>query len=380
MTAAANWSYPTAVRFGADRIAELPKCCAAAGMKRPLLVTDRGLAGLPVTARTQEILEAAGLGSAMFSEVATNPDDASLAAGVAAFRDGGCDGVVAFGGGSALDLGKAVALMQGHEGSVFDYAAPRPSARVNAAAVAPIVAVPTTAGTGSEVGNAAVITNAATHEKRIVMHRTLLPSQVIADPALTVGMPPMITAGTGMDALAHHVEAFCAPGFHPMSEGIAVEGVRLVLDSLGPVMRDPENLELRGRMLGAALTGSVAFQKGLGAVHAISHPVGAAFDCHHGAINAVLLPAVLRANADAVAGRMERLAAFCGVSGGLDGFIAAVEALREELGLPARLRDLGVAEDRLEEIAKAAPTDPTAYTNPVRVTEDYALAVLRASF
>ena len=257
----ANWSYPTTVRFGAGRIAELPEACAAAGISRPLFVTDAGLKELPITAAARELLPGAGF----FAEVKANPVDANVEAGVAAFKAGGHDGVVAFGGGSGLDVGKCIAFMAGQTRPIWDFEDIGDWwKRADADAIAPVVAVPTTAGTGSEVGRAGVITNSATHTKKVIFHPRMLPEIVISDPALTVGVPPMITAGTGMDALAHCLEAYFAPSFHPMSEGIAVEGARLVKDALPRAVADGADLEARAMLLAAASMGAVAFQKGSG--------------------------------------------------------------------------------------------------------------------
>ena len=273
MTLTANWSYPTAIRFGAGRVAELPAACAAANIQRPLLVTDRGLAQLPITQAALDILEAGGLGRAVFTEVDSNPTERNLDAGVAAFRAGDHDGVVAFGGGSALDLGKMVAFMAGQTRPVWDFEDVGDWwTRADADAIAPTVAVPTTAGTGSEVGRASVITNSATHVKKIIFHPKVLPTVVIADPELTVGMPKPITAGTGMDALAHCLEAYCSPFYHPMGQGIALEGMRLVHENLCRAYADGSDLEARGHMMAAASMGATAFQKGLGAIHASEPP------------------------------------------------------------------------------------------------------------
>ena len=246
MSLMANWSYPTSVRFGAGRIAELPEACRAAGMTKPLVVTDRGLAALPLTAAVLDLLEGAGLGRALFADVDSNPTEVNMAAGIAAFRDGGHDGVVALGGGSGLDLGKVVAFMAGQTRPVWDFEDIGDWwTRANADAIAPIIAVPTTAGTGSEVGRAGVLTNTETHEKKIIFHPKMLAAVVICDPELTVGMPPAITAGTGMDAFAHCLEAYCSPHYHPMSQGIALEGMRLVKDNLLTAYRDGTNIEAR---------------------------------------------------------------------------------------------------------------------------------------
>ncbi len=307
MSPTANWSYPTAIRLGAGRVAELPDACAAAGMSRPLLVTDAGLASAPITQAALDRLDAAGLGRAIFSDVRSNPDDNNLAAGVGAFRAGGHDGVVAFGGGSGLDLGKLIAFMAGQTRPVWDFEDIGDWwTRADADGIAPIVAVPTTAGTGSEVGRAGVVTDSSTHVKKVIFHPRILPRVVICDPELTVGMPPAITAGTGMDAFAHCLEAYCAPFYHPMSTGIALEGMRLVKENLPRVCRDGGDIEARAHMMSAAAMGAVAFQKGLGAIHALSHPVGAVYDTHHGTTNAVVMPAVLRFNRPAIEPRDRR--------------------------------------------------------------------------
>ncbi|MHA1128950.1 MAG: iron-containing alcohol dehydrogenase, partial [Alphaproteobacteria bacterium] len=271
-----NWSYPTTIKFGNGRINELADACAATGMKNPLLVTDKGLANLPITQGTLDIMEAAGLGRAMFSEVDPNPNEKNLEAGVAMYNAGNHDGVIAFGGGSGLDLGKMVAFMAGQTRPLWDYEDVGDWwTRADADAIAPIIAVPTTAGTGSEVGRASVITNSVTHVKKIIFHPKVLPSVVICDPKLTVGMPTFITAGTGMDAFAHCLEAYSSPHYHPMSQGIAVEGLRLVKEYLPRAFADAGDLEARAHMMSAAMMGATAFQKGLGAVHALSHPIGA---------------------------------------------------------------------------------------------------------
>jgi alcohol dehydrogenase len=375
----ANWSYPTAIRFGAGRIAELPEACAAAGIRRPLLITDRGLAKLPVAARALDILDAAGLGRAVFAEVDPNPTDGNLAAGVAAFRAGGHDGVVAFGGGSGLDLGKCVAFMVGQTRPVWDFEDVGDWwTRASTAGIAPIVAVPTTAGTGSEVGRASVITNTVTHTKKVIFHPKFLPAVTICDPELTVGMPKAITAGTGMDAFAHCLEAYCAPFYHPMSAGIALEGMRLVKENLPRAYADGTDIEARAHMMSAAAMGAVAFQKGLGAIHSLSHPVGAIYGTHHGTTNAVVMPAVLRFNRPAIAGKIAAAAAYLGIAGGFDGFLAFTEGLIASLGIPGRLGALGVGRDRIGEMADMAIVDPTAGGNPVELTRDAAVRLFEA--
>jgi alcohol dehydrogenase class IV len=381
MTLTGNWSYPTAVRFGAGRISELGDACAAAGISRPLLVTDRGLAGLPITGRAREIMAAAGLGDALFADVDPNPNEINLAAGVAAYQAGGHDGVIAFGGGSGLDLGKMVAFMVGQTRPVWDFEDIGDWwTRANADAIAPIIAVPTTAGTGSEVGRASVITNSQTHVKKIIFHPKVLPSIVIADPELTVGMPKFITAGTGLDAFAHCVEAYSSPHYHPMSQGIALEGMRLVTTYLPRAYATPDDLEARAHMMSAAAMGATAFQKGLGAIHAMSHPVGAVFNTHHGTTNAVCMPAVLAFNADAISGRFDQAAAYLGIDGGFDGFCEFVQQFNDSFAIPRTLTEMGVSADRLDDLVAMALEDPSCGGNPVDLTADGLRGLFRACF
>ena len=381
MTLTGNWSYPTAVRFGAGRISELGDACAAAGISRPLLVTDRGLAGLPITGRAREIMAAAGLGDALFADVDPNPNEINLAAGVAAYQAGGHDGVIAFGGGSGLDLGKMVAFMAGQTRPVWDFEDIGDWwTRADADAIAPIIAVPTTAGTGSEVGRASVITNSKTHVKKIIFHPKVLPSIVIADPELTVGMPKFITAGTGLDAFAHCVEAYSSPHYHPMSQGIALEGMRLVTTYLPRAYATPDDLEARAHMMSAAAMGATAFQKGLGAIHAMSHPVGAVFNTHHGTTNAVCMPAVLAFNADAIRGRFDQAAAYLGIDGGFDGFCEFVQQFNDSFAIPRTLTEIGVSADRLDDLVAMALEDPSCAGNPVELTADGLCGLFRACF
>ena len=366
-----NWSYPTTIKFGAGRISEIVEVCAQTGIKKPLLGTDKGLANLPITQSTLDLLDAAGLGRSMFSEVDPNPNEINLAAGVEAFRDGGHDGVIAFGGGSGLDLGKMVAFMAGQTRPVWDFEDIDDWwTRADSDAIAPIIAVPTTAGTGSEVGRASVITDSVTHVKKIIFHPKVLPSIVIADPELTLGMPSIITVGTGMDAFAHCLEAFSSPHYHPMSQGIALEGMRLVKEYLPRVYADGTDIEARAHMMSAAMMGATAFQKGLGAVHALSHPIGAVYNTHHGMTNAVVIPPVLRLNRPAIEPQIAEAADYLGITGGFDGFYDYVLALREELGVPDRLADLGVATNRIKELTEMALKDPSCGGNPVELTTE----------
>ncbi|WP_293811267.1 iron-containing alcohol dehydrogenase [uncultured Bosea sp.] len=377
MPITANWSYPTAVKLGAGRIRELADHCKALGMKRPLLVTDRGLASMAITANALDILEAGGLGRAIFADVNPNPNDRNLDDGVRAFKAGGHDGVVAFGGGSGLDLGKCVAFMAGQTRPVWDFEDVGDWwTRASVDGIAPIVAVPTTAGTGSEVGRASVITNSQTHTKKIIFHPKFLPGVTICDPELTVGMPKAITAGTGMDAFAHCLEAYSSPFFHPMSQGIALEGMRLVKTYLPRAFADGGDIEARTQMMAAAAMGAVAFQKGLGAIHSLSHPVGAVYHTHHGTTNAVVMPPVLRFNRPAIEERIAAAAAYLGIPGGFDGFYDFVLKLRSDLGIPDKLAALGVGTDRIDELAEAAVADPSTGGNPVELTVDAARKLL----
>ncbi len=379
-----KWNYPTTVRFGAGRIAELPDVLALAGIDRPLFVTDPGLARLPVVASTLKILDDAKLPYGVFSDVKPNPVESNLTAGIKAFKKGKHDGVIAFGGGSALDLGKLIAFQAGQTRPVWDFEDIGDWwTRADPYAIAPIVAVPTTAGTGSEVGRAGVITNEATHTKKVIFHPKLLPAIVIADPELTVGMPPVITAGTGMDALAHCLEAYCAPGYHPMADGIAVEGIRLVFENLPKAFANGNDIVARAHMMSAAAMGAAAFQKGLGAIHSLSHPVGALYDTHHGMTNAVFMPYVLAFNREAIEPRIVRLAAYCGIKGGFDGFARAVLKLRRDLkvphALPGLIKDLAMDRKRKSLIAEMAVVDPTAGGNPVTLTKKGALSLLESA-
>ncbi len=380
MTLTGNWSYPTAIRFGAGRIGELAEACAQAGMKKPLLVTDKGLANLPITVATLDLMEVAGLGRGLFADVDPNPNELNLTAGVEAYKAGGHDGVIAFGGGSGLDLGKMVAFMAGQNRPVWDFEDIGDWwTRADADAIAPIVAVPTTAGTGSEVGRASVITNSVTHEKKIIFHPKVLPSVVICDPELTVGMPQFITAGTGLDAFAHCVEAYSSPHYHPMSQGIALEGMKLVVENLPRAYADGRDIEARAEMMSAAMMGATAFQKGLGAIHAMSHPVGAMFNTHHGTTNAVCMPAVLELNAPVIAERFDRAAGYLGIEGGFDGFCAFVQGFNDSMGIPRKLSDLGVTKDAIPELVKGALIDPSCGGNPVELTEANLTALFEAT-
>ena len=371
MTLNANWSYPTSIRFGAGRISEIADACFVAGIKKPLLVTDRGLAGMEITQKTLNLLDDAGLGRAIFADVDPNPNEKNAAAGVAAYKAGNHDGVVAFGGGSGLDLGKVVAFLAGQSRPIWDFEDIDDWwTRANSDVIAPIVAVPTTAGTGSEVGRASVITNSITQQKKIIFHPKFLPTVVICDPELTVGMPKFITAGTGLDAFAHCVEAYCSPHYHPMSQGMALEGMRLVKEYLPRAYSDGTDLEARSHMMSAAAMGATAFQKGLGAIHALSHPIGAIYHTHHGTTNAVCMPAVLQFNKPAIKDTLAEAANYLGISGGFVGFCKFVDELNDSLAIPKSLAGLGIENPDIDRIVSGALLDPSTGGNPIKMTEE----------
>ncbi|MBB5752785.1 iron-containing alcohol dehydrogenase [Prosthecomicrobium pneumaticum] len=370
----ANWSYPTAVRFGPGRIAMLPEALASAGIAKPLFVTDPGLAALPIVGKALAILAGSGVATAVFSKVDGNPTLANLEDGLAAYRAGGHDGVIAFGGGSAMDVGKTIAFMSGQTRPVWDFEDREDWwTRADPAGIAPIVAVPTTAGTGSEVGRAAVITDPADHTKKIIFHPLMLPKVVISDPELMLDLPAKITAWTGMDALSHALEAYSSPFFHPMSQGIALEAMRLVKEWLPVAVKDGRAVEARAFMLVASSMGAVAFQKGLGAMHAMSHPCSSLRGTHHGLTNAVVMPYVLAFNAPAIGDKLSALARYLDLPGsGAPAVIDWVLRLRSDLGIPSTLKEIGVDLDVLPEAARMAEHDPSTGGNPVAVTaKDY---------
>ena len=366
-----NWNYPTSIRFGAGRIRELPEACRSLGMRSPLLVTDRGLAALPMIDQAVRSCRDAGLPCAVFADIQANPVEKNVSQGVAAYRSGGHDGVIAFGGGSAIDAAKAIALMVGQKRPLWDFEDREDwFTRVDVGGMAPVVAVPTTAGTGSEVGRASVITDLSDHTKKIIFHPRMLPALVIEDPELTVGLPAQVTAATGMDALSHCLEAWCAPTYHPMAEGIAAEGMRLVKQWLPVAVHEPANVEARAHMLVASSMGATAFQKGLGAMHSLSHPCGANLGSHHGLTNAIVMPYVLAWNRRAIEQKMVRLSAYLGLGeASFDGFLEWVLALRSDIGIPQTLAEIGVREEHAALFAPQALADPSTGGNPVAMTE-----------
>ena len=361
-----NWNYPTAIRFGAGRIGELPSTCRELGMTKPLLVTDSQLAAIPITQDAIDRCKNDGLDCGLFSEVSGNPTGEQVEAGVAVYRAGGHDGVIAFGGGSGLDAAKAVAFMANQDRPLWDFEDVGDNwTRAKTEGLPPVVAVPTTSGTGSEVGRASVITDTASKTKKIIFHPTMLPARVIGDPSLTLGLPANTTAATGMDALSHNMEAYFAPFYHPLARGIAVEGMRLVSKWLPTAVKDGGNLDARAHMMAASMAGATAFQRGLGGMHALAHSLGGLYGAHHGMLNAILMPYVLSANGRAIPQDAAWLAGALGLERSLDGLIAWVRKLRKEIGIPRGLDALGIDTRDADLVGKMAEADPSAGGNPV---------------
>ena len=379
MNLVGNWSYPTAIRFGAGRIQEIADACNAAGMKSPLVVTDRGLADLDITKNLLQLLEDGGYGRSLFAEVDPNPNQENLAVGLEVYRQGNHDGVIAFGGGSGLDLGKTLAFMKGQTRPVWDFEDIGDWwTRADPDGIDPIIAVPTTAGTGSEVGRASVITNSQSKEKKIIFHPKMLPAVVICDPELTVSMPPAITAGTGMDAFAHCLEAYCSPHYHPLSQGIALEGMRLVKENLIIAYKDGAKIESRAHMMSAAAMGATAFQKGLGAIHALSHPIGAIYNTHHGTTNAVVMENVLRFNRSEIEQKIIQATHYLSIPGEFDGFLEFVKNLNSEMKIPENLTNLGVTDPDIDRLVADALQDPSTGGNPVQMTKENTRQLIEA--
>ena len=364
-----NWNYPTAIRAGIGRISELADACKTLGMRSPLLVTDPDLATLPMVTEAVAACVEAGLDCRLFSNIKGNPTGKNVNDGVAAFREGKHDGVIAFGGGSGLDAAKAIAFMSGQSADLWSFEDVGDNwSKAIESGIAPIVAVPTTSGTGSEVGRAAVITDDVNHVKKIIFHPKILPEIVILDPELTVGLPAKITAATGMDALSHNLEAYCSPFYHPMAEGIAIEGIRLVKQFLPQAVANGSNLDARMQMLVSSSMGATAFQRGLGGMHALAHPLGALYDAHHGMLNAILMPYVLKANQTVIAEKLSRLALYIGLEGSFEAFLQWVLDLREQLGIPHSLAAIGIDAEQAELVGRMATEDPCAGGNPIAFT------------
>jgi alcohol dehydrogenase class IV len=377
----ANWNYPTNIRVGIGRIKELAAACKELGMQAPLLITDPGLAELPMVESAIKNSQQAGLRCGLFSQIKANPTGENVSDGVAAYRSGDHDGVIAFGGGSALDAGKAVALMVGQDRPLWDFEDVSDNwTRVRTNAMAPVVAIPTTSGTGSEVGRAAVITDVQQQLKRLIFHPKMLPATVILDPQLTVGLPAKLTAATGMDALSHALEAYCAPYFHPMAEGIALEAIRLIKNYLPRATTNGQDIQARAQVMVASTMGATAFQRGLGGMHALAHSLGALYDSHHGLLNAVLMPYVLKANRSAIEQRIERLSRYLELEdASFDGFVNWVVAMRLELEIPHSLAETGIDSARIDKIGQMAFTDAAAGGNPISFSAQQYSAICLAA-
>ncbi|PPJ47851.1 alcohol dehydrogenase [Rhizobium sp. KAs_5_22] len=378
---ASNWSFPTDVRFGNGRIREIGAAVRALGASSPLVVTDAGLKDLFPVQRALEALREAGLQPGLFFNVKPNPTGRNVADGVEALRSGGHDLVVAIGGGSALDAAKAIALMSSQTISMWDLEDIGDNwKRVDTSRLVPVIAVPTTAGTGSELGRSSVITQDEEHRKVIVFHPRMMPNIVIMDPELTTGLPAHITAATGMDALSHALEALSSPTFHPMAEGVALNALRLIKTWLPVAVAEGQNLEARGQMLVASGMGCVALQKGLGAIHALAHPLGALHDAHHGLLNAVLMPYVLEFNAPAIKDKLELLARLLDLPvPTAAGVIEWIFDLRETLEMPPTLGAMGLADIDEDRVVAMAEVDPCAGGNPVRLDRAGLLSILHAA-
>lgn len=373
----ADWNYPTSIKFGNGRITELPQLCQQLNIHYPLIVTDPGLAHFSFIKKVEQSLPATDI----FFDIKANPNGGNIDAGIRAFKRGKHDGIIAIGGGSALDAGKAIALMIGQSLPIWEFEDVGDNwLKVEADKIVPIIAVPTTAGTGSEVGRASVIVDESVQSKKIIFHPDMLPKHVILDPELTQALPASLTAATGMDAFVHNFEAFCAPGFHPMAEGIALQGMKLIKEWLPAAYHNGRNLEARGNMLTASTMGATAFQKGLGACHALAHPLGALYDKHHGLLNAVLLPYVVAINAQAIEGKLETICRFLSIErtstkdSYFQTFFNWLLEFRKQLDIPERLSDIGIHIDdeiaRSNPIADLAYADPSAAGNPIPLTND----------
>jgi alcohol dehydrogenase class IV len=362
----ANWNYPTAIRTGAGRVSEIADVCRDLNINAPLLVTDPGLAGLPMVADVVATCNAAGLSIAVFSDIKPNPTGSNVDDGIVAYRAGEHDGVIAFGGGSGLDAGKAIAVSANQTCSLWDLEDVGDNwLNADPDKIPPIIGVPTTAGTGSEVGRASVIINETEHKKAIIFHPKMLPASVILDPELTVGLPAGLTAATGMDALSHNLEAYCSPVYHPMAEGIAIEGIRLIKEYLPTAVAKGSNIEARSQMIVASSMGATAFQRGLGGMHALAHPLGAVYDAHHGMLNAILMPYVLKANYSEINARIARLARYLDLEPDFDAFLNWILSMRKVIGIHHQLSAIIPEDTRLSEIGEMAVVDPSAGTNPI---------------
>ena len=367
-----NWNYPTTIWTGENRSIDIPNACLVAKIKNPLFVTDKNLVSLPISVKTIDNLKKVFKDMHIFSNFSGNPFGKNISEGVDIYNENKCDGVIAFGGGSALDVGKGIAFMCGQTRPLWDFEDTRDYwKRADENKISPIIAIPTTAGTGSETGRASAIVNEKTGIKKIIFHPKFMPTIVILDPVLTVDLPPRITAATGMDALAHNLEAFCAPGFHPMADGIALEGMRLIKISLSIAVKDGKNIKARSDMLAAASMGSTAFQKGLGAIHSLSHPINAQFNVHHGLSNAIFMPYVLTFNKNEISEKILSICDYLGLEKSFNSFIKWVLDLRKEFNIPHKLSDV-VDEEKmdLDKLTDMAFNDPSTVGNPKKLRKE----------
>jgi len=377
----ANWNFPTHVKIGLGALAEIGNCCKDLKINQPLIVTDKTLFSSEIVQKLKNKLIKNNLPFSIYSNVDSNPNDINLTDGIDFLKSGNFDGIIAFGGGSAIDLGKLIAFMACQKLPVWDFEDLGDNwKKANKNGILPIIAIPTTAGTGSEVGRASVLTDKKNKIKKVIFHPEILPKSVICDPDLTINLPKFLTAGTGMDAFAHCLEAFCSPGYHPMSDGIALMGMKLVKENLINAYNDGENLIARTNMLSAALMGATAFQKGLGAIHSLSHPIGAIYNTHHGTTNAVVMENVINFNKEMIVEKVDQICNFLCISGGFNGFTNFVNELCNNLGIPKRLSDLGVKENQLGLISEMAVVDPTASGNPIKLTTRNTLELLKNCF
>ena len=367
-----NWNYPTTVWVGENRIDDLSLACKNLKINKPLFVTDKDLIGLSMTKNVISNLKKSFQKLSIFSNFAGNPISENVEEGVSEFKNNNCDGVIAFGGGSGLDVGKSIAFMSGQSRPIWDFEDIGDYwKRADEKNIAPIIAAPTTAGTGSETGRASAIINKKTGVKKIIFHPKLLPSIVILDPVLTIDLSPRLTAATGMDALAHNFEAFCAPGFHPMADGIAIEGMKLIKKSLVKAVNNGKDLNARADLLAAASMGSTAFQKGLGAIHSLSHPVNAQFNVHHGLSNAIFMPYVLTFNKSLIEDRIVSICDYLNLDKNFDIFLKWILELRKELKIPHKLSEvIEVNKINLDQLSRMALEDPSTATNPKKMTVD----------
>ncbi len=365
-----NWNYPTAVWFGHGRVADIVAACTQMNIKHPLIVTDEALVQLPIMEDLLAPLKEKGIPYSLYSEVQPNPTGENVEAGVLVYREQGCDGVIAFGGGSALDAGKTIAFMSGQRLPLWDFEDIGDNwSMAETVGIAKTIAIPTTSGTGSEVGRATVITQSESHAKKIIFHPQMMPSLVILDPNLTYNLPKHITAWTGIDALVHAIEAYLAPGFHPMADGIAMECIRMIKENLPAAYHKPHNAYARAQMIVAAMMGATAFQKGLGSVHSLAHTLGGLYNMPHGLANSIILPYALRQNSPAIEVRMEKLCRFLDIPDpSTESFISYVLDLRKELGIPHTLQEADIPMERVEEIGEIAYHDPSTGSNAMPVT------------